>query len=560
MNAATGFEFLRPMWLLALFALPVLAWLARRGPQAAQAWRQAVDPHLLPHLIERSASPRRRLGAWTGVLAYTVAVAVVALAGPSWREVEQPLWQSRIPAVIALDLSSASLATDLPPSRLAQMRARVAARLEAHPGGPLGFVAYAGDAFTVTPLTEDVANIALFLEALEPDVMPVDGQATGRAIAWSRELMQRGGFARGHIVVLTDRADATAERAAADARAAGFTVGVVGVGTARGAEVRTRTGSTVRVALDEDSLRGLARAGGGRYAPLGAGDERAFAPTAGEDVASGRGRVQVRQDGGYWLLPAVLLFALLAWLRPARALLGVALVACLVQPFPADAANPWRRTDQQAHAKVLRGVEAYRRRDYDRAAQLFARADDAVAHYNRGNALAKGGDLEEAVAAYDEALRRAPGMDDARANRAAVMAALHRQGSGRSDQGNDRQGGASDRGDSRSRRNPRGEGEGASRGGQGRQQQAPPDPAAQAKADAAQRQRMQSELQKSRAQPSKPARGAQQDAQRRQTPQQRERQLSNDAALRRIPDEPGSLLREKFRLEYERRQRGGGRE
>ncbi len=557
MTLPGALEFLRPAWLLALLALPLLFVLARRRASVADAWRKAVDPHLLPHLIERGNEPRRAVGAWLAALA--CAFAVIALAGPSWREVEQPLWQTRVPTVLAADLSSASLATDLPPTRLAQMRARIAAQLERHPGGPLGLVVFAGDAFTVTPLTEDVANIALFLDALEPDVMPVDGQAADRAIAWSRELMQRGGFERGHIVLLTDRADAAAQRAATEARTAGYTVSVVGVGTPRGAEVRTLAGAPARVALDESSLRALASAGGGRYARLGDGDDRAFAPPSSERAANARGGAQVRQDGGYWLLPAVMLLALFAWLRPGRGMLGLALIVCLARPVPAEAADALRRPDQQAHADVLRGVEAYRRRDYDRAAELFARGDTATAHYNRGNALAKDGQLQEAVAAYDEALRRAPGMADARANRATVAAAMQRQGSGRSDQGNDRQGGASDRGDRQSRRNPKGEGEGASRGGQGRQQQAPPDAAEQARADAAQRQRMQSELQKSRAQQSQAARGARQDAQPTQTPGQRERQLSNDAALRRIPDEPGSLLREKFRLEYERRQRGGGR-
>jgi Ca-activated chloride channel family protein len=70
---------------------------------------------------------------------------------------------------------------------------------------------------------------------------------------------------------------------------------------------------------------------------------------------------------------------------------------------------------------------------------------------------------------------------------------------------------------------------------------------------------MRSALQKSRETQAQGQR-SQQDAPRPQTAEQRERQLSNDAALRRIADEPGTLLREKFRLEHERRQRGGGRE
>ncbi|MCP2899145.1 VWA domain-containing protein, partial [Salmonella enterica subsp. enterica serovar Typhimurium] len=80
--------------------------------------------------------------------------------------VEQPVWQRRAPLVVALDLSGAILATDLPPSRLAQARAKLRTLLERRRDGQIALVAYAGDAFTVTPLTEDAANVALYLDAL----------------------------------------------------------------------------------------------------------------------------------------------------------------------------------------------------------------------------------------------------------------------------------------------------------------------------------------------------------------------------------------------------------
>ena len=144
-------------------------------------------------------------------------IAVLALAGPSWRQSAQPLWQSRTPLVIALDLSTASLAADLPPSRLAQARAKLAVLLRERSGGEVGLVAFAADAFTVAPLTDDAANVALFLDALAPDVMPRDGQGTGEAIAWSAQLLKRAGATSGDIVLLTDRADSAAISAAAEA-------------------------------------------------------------------------------------------------------------------------------------------------------------------------------------------------------------------------------------------------------------------------------------------------------------------------------------------------------
>src|SRR5690606_40873225 len=65
--------------------------------------------------------------------------------------------------------------------------------------------------------------------------------------------------------------------------------------------------------------------------------------------------------------------------------------------------------------------------DYESAAQSYAQSDTAQAHYNRGNALAKAGKLDEAIKAYDEALRRQPDFEDAEANRALVEALKQQQ-------------------------------------------------------------------------------------------------------------------------------------
>ena len=140
--------------------------------------------------------------------------------------------------MIALDLSSAALATDLPPSRLLQARAKIATLLRERAGGQVGLVAFADDAFTVAPLTDDAANVALFLDALSPDVMPVDGSAPIARSIWSAQLLRQAGFEHGDILLLTDHADAAARTAAAGAAGSGYRVSVLGLGSAAGAAYR----------------------------------------------------------------------------------------------------------------------------------------------------------------------------------------------------------------------------------------------------------------------------------------------------------------------------------
>ncbi|WP_206861753.1 VWA domain-containing protein [Lysobacter changpingensis] len=559
---------LRPQWLWALLALPLLLGLWRVRRRRTSVWRENVDAHLLPHLLVERGGARVRWGAWVAGLAYVLAV--LALAGPSWRQSPQPLWQSRTPLVVAVDLSGAALAADLPPSRLAQARAKLSTLLRERQGGQVALVAFADDAFTVAPLTEDAANVALFLDALSPDVMPVDGQRADRAIEWSAQLLRQSGFDRGRILVMTDHAGEGATDAASRAVQQGYRVDVLGVGGENAVPYRRSDGAFANARLDEGSLRGLASAGNGRYARIASddGDLRALGVLdpndAGDATRVDGKRGSAWQDEGYWLLPPLMLLALFAFRRRA----ALAVVALCVLWTPVKAADLWRRADQVEHARIEQGNDAYRRGDFDAAAQAYQSGDSADAHYNRGNALAKAGQYPQAIAAYDEALKRQPGMADAIANKRAVQAAMQRkpppQGGGSGGQSKDPQQQKPDQ------KPQSGQGQQGSQSQQPQPQDSQPqgakqDPQPQSRskleagdsqqqreADAALRERMQRALeQQGQGKP-------QEQAQRRgETPQQREQRLANEAWLRRVPDDPGGLLREKFRIEHERRRSGG---
>lgn len=428
-----NFQFVRPAWLLALVLVPLLPWWLHRLRLRRNVWRDAVDAHLLQHLIEGGDVPRSgRIATGHVLAAAALALAILALAGPSWRSLPQPLWQDRTPLVVAVDLSEASRATDLPPSRLLQMRAKLTRILRERGGGQIALVAYADDAYIVSPLTDDAANIELFVDALAPEVMPDDGQRTERAIRESVLLLERAGFSRGDILLMTHRAGASARSAAGDARKAGFRVSVLGLGSAEGGSYVDRRGRRQRTWLDSGELGAVADAGDGRYvaASVDDNDLRALgvlqADRVEDAVANARKRGALAIDEGFWLLPPLLLLALFAF---RRGVLAVALLAvCLPwQVVRADEGSLWQRPDQVEHARLQRGVEAYRSGDYKAAMSHWADLPGADAAYNRGNALARQGRYDEAIAEYDRALRQQPGMADATANRRVAAAARQQQ-------------------------------------------------------------------------------------------------------------------------------------
>jgi len=565
----------------------------------SDAWRQAVDAHLLSHLLAGEGKRRTRLP-WALLLGWTLAA--LAMAGPSWRQQAQPIHQASAPLVVVLDLSSRITATDLPPSRLLQARAKIGALLRARQGGQVGLVVYADDAYTVAPLTDDAANVALYLDALAPEVMPRDGQRADRGIDWAVRLLRQTGALRGQILLVSDQADSEAALAATQARGLGLQVSVLGLGTPSGAAYRDGQGQIAQAALDETSLRAVATAGGGRYQRI-ASDDRDLKALDVLDASDGGalqrpGQARQWQDEGYWLLPPVMLLALLAFRRRAvlAAVLAVGLLPLSGQlqaqpraPMAAPTAGTmWERADQREHARLAEGVQAYRQGDFATARKQFEGIDSDAGWYNLGNVLARQGDYDGAIAAYDKALARHPQMADAVANRAVVDAARKRKSSSNNSQGQGKgqqkpqqgqqqnQQGQQDQQGQQNQQQGR-QGQQRQQGQQGQQepqgqkgQQNPAsagagqpgakqqpqaaDAQAQAQADAQQRQRMQQALQQQARAGEAGKTAVRGDG---GTPQQREEQQAVEAWMRRVPDDPGALLRAKFQLENERRKREG---
>lgn len=652
--ALADFHFLRPLALVLLLAVP-LFWLAWRHARSdAGAWRAAVDAQLLPHLIERVDGGHGRAGVLLATALWTLAV--LALAGPAWERQPMPLYRNQAARVLVLELSPTMLAQDEKPSRLARARYKLDDILARSRDMQTALIGYGADAFVAAPLTDDVATVTNLVDALDPSTMPVAGNATARAIDAAVDLIAQAGLHRGQIVLLADSVGPDAAAAAAKARARGLEVSVLGVGTPAGAPVALAQGDFLKDAagnvivsrLDESGLRAVAEAGGGRYASLTADAhdldsllgaqpvadaDAALAATQGESAQSARWR-----DRGPWLLLLLVPLALAGFRRGWLLLLMLALSVPLPRTAQAAAlADLWQRPDQQAAAALARGDAkqaaqvarspnwrgsgAYRAGDYKAAADAYARSTDADGAYNRGNALAKMGRYEDAIAAYDEALKRAPGMDDALHNRQAVEDFL-KQSKSKSDsrsgpsQDSKSASGSKD-GQEKSQQSQQSQDakdsaqQGQQQTGKDQQdkdQQAKPDASSspaeqesardqannagkddsqdeqsmrdQRKADAAGEQGDKAQAESSskpgteqqkalsreidQALAGKPQAAENKGQPRATVPQEdaatSEKKQALEHLLQRVPDDPGGLLRRKFQLEYQRRQDGGNGE
>jgi Ca-activated chloride channel homolog len=459
------FHFLRPWWLLALFALPLLWRALRQGDAGAEAWRGAVDAHLLEHLLVRGKGERGASPHW--LIAAAWLLGCVALAGPAWERLPQPLYQNRAARVIAFELAPSMLAQDVKPSRVERARYKIADILRRSGDAQTALIAYAGDAFVVAPLTDDSNTVANLVDALEPSIMPATGNDTGRAIDLGVKLVHQAGLREGEVVLVADAPGNDAIAAATRARAAGVRVSVLGIGTMQGAPIAMGSGGFLKDSagnismprLDATGLAALAAAGGGRYATYTSDASDLdkvlddLRPRAAGETMAVTAQTPRFLDRGPWLLLALVPLAALGFRRGWLMLLPLLLFAHVPRAEAMSWADLWSRADQQAQAALeagnakeaqalahdpqLRGSAAYRANDYAAAAQDFDRPDSADAQYNLGNALAKQSKYPEAIAAYDRALKQNPQLPDAAENRKAVEDWLKKQQQQRKQQDND---------------------------------------------------------------------------------------------------------------------------
>ena len=549
-------HFIRPLWLALIPLAVIIPILWRRLRRPSGDWGKICDTHLLRWLSVGNAAARRsRFGPWLAGLVWLIAA--MALAGPSWQKLPDSSFTSRDARVLVLDLSLSMLAEDLKPNRLTQARFRLSDMLDESLEGQTGLVSYAGDAFVVSPLTSDTNTIRNMLPALRPDVIPVAGSRPDRALELAAELLERSGMARGEILLIADSGSQAAVNVAGKLANRGIYTSVMAVGTVQGAPVPSgdgfisdSKGNIVVARLQRNVLQAIASAGNGRYSELTSGST-AVSPWSSVDGSEFTRKDDALgerwKDAGPWLVLVLLPLVAFSFRRGLLFLLPLLIVPGFLISTDAKAGlwdDLWASRDQQAQAALqqqraadaavlakdsaIAGEAFYRSDDFASAGQAWSQLDQADSHYNRGNALARAGEFEAAIAAYDAALNLEPEMEDAIFNRALVEQMKQQQEQQQNQENSDDQ-----------------SGEESEEGEQGEDQ------SSEDQQDSEQGDQESDEQQE----------GEQNEGEEDGEPSESEmaENWSEEDAqameqwLRRIPDDPGGLLRRKFRNQHQRR-------
>ncbi len=277
-------QFAQPAWIgIGIATCLALAFgLARWNRRRDRDLRKLAHSRLLAQLTDSVSRKRRVLKQALWLVA--LFLLFVAVARPQYGFEYREVKRRGIDLVFAVDTSRSMLAEDVVPNRLERAKLAITDFVEKLEGDRVGLIPFAGNAFSLCPLTLDYGAFFQSLDALDTGIIPHQGTDLATAVREANRLFDAEGNNHRILILITDGEDlqGAVMDAVAAAREKGMTIFTVGVGDPAGALipltqadgsqdfVRDEKGEPVRTALDESTLRKVAEATGGLYAPLGA--------------------------------------------------------------------------------------------------------------------------------------------------------------------------------------------------------------------------------------------------------------------------------------------------
>jgi Ca-activated chloride channel family protein len=466
MNWAT-FHFLHPQWFLALIPASLFIFRLYQLKSKQNFWADKIDTHLLPHLLVTEHGKQSRAVLY--LLPLTWLLAIVALANPVWEKSPVPNVRGESALIIALDLSRSMDADDVYPSRLAAVKKELLAQLKLKKTGSVGLVVFTEYAFMAAPLSLDRSTSLDIIQHAETRIMPTQGSRPDRALLKALALLKQDKQTQAQVLLITDGAyDAEAlEQAAKKITDNKYLLTIVGVGSEAGGQIQPQKnraaplasdGRVVNVAFRNDQLKTIAHNRGAYYFHFTAAHQQpdTWMPTFKEKFDAPSAHKQKSTDRwleyGPYLLFVLLPLASLAFRR------GWIGLWCLAFVFSASTLTPsarlyaataeqehsvatlwrnlWVRPDYQAYLLFKQGqlknaaekfsdpnwkaAAWYRLGQFDKAAYYYGQMNTPEANFNRANALAQQGKLEEALDAYNKTLQMDIEFRDASYNRQLV--------------------------------------------------------------------------------------------------------------------------------------------
>ncbi|OED44956.1 hypothetical protein ACH42_06230 [Endozoicomonas sp. (ex Bugula neritina AB1)] len=460
-DTLSNLHFLYPQWLWGLIPCFVSGWLLYGRNADRHGWREIIAPHLFHHLKQKSGSSLLLRPAI--VMMTILVVALLALAGPSiQREVPEAV-DNQSATIILLDNSLSMYSGDISPTRYERARQKIYRFQSLRPGAKNALITYSGSAHTITPLTDDPYFFNLYLDAIEPAMMPAEGMNLAAALEKAESLLP-GTKEPVSLLIITDSLKESDINRLVDFRERyKLPVLTLAVGTAKGGDLNLpeemKLGHTVDTRLPVDEFVSLRNSGIDVIGITSDDEDMQWLDhrmnQTSQRVHNSNSDFQW-QNNGLWLVWCLIPLTLL-WFRKGWTLFSLLLASSLslsIVPTTAkaDVIDWWLTPDQQGQLAFnyeqyveaaskfqdlyWQGLSYYRAGLYAQASSAFgqlarnAGASGSVlnmtermakASFYEANSLSQMKEWEKALTAYDRALSLNPVFPEAKKNRDAVV-------------------------------------------------------------------------------------------------------------------------------------------
>lgn len=270
------FQFRDPQYLYLLLVIPVMLGIYVAGCLLQKRkLKRMGDMRLLRALMPDRSTARQHVK--FGLMVVITALLIVILARPQYGLKQGQETSSGIEAVVMMDVSNSMMARDVTPNRLERAKLLVSNLIDRMKNDKIALGVFAGEAYPQLPITSDYASAKLFLDALSPDMVTLQGTNIGAAVDLARQSFTDNKEVGKAVILITDgeNHEEGSMEAVKEAAKEGINVYVIGVGTAEGAEIPTPNGpltdadgQVVHTALNEQMCRDMAQAGKGIYLHL----------------------------------------------------------------------------------------------------------------------------------------------------------------------------------------------------------------------------------------------------------------------------------------------------
>ena len=578
----TEFHFLRAGWILLIPIAILLIFFFKRRMLTIGNWEKLIDKRLLPYVMSRSQLSDNQYKWW--LISLISVLSIIALAGPTWERIEQPSFRTDQSLVIALDLSRSMNAQDITPNRLTRAKLKILDILERRQGAQVALIVYSANAFTVTPLTSDTDTIIALINSIDTSIMPSRGSYPALAIDKGLQLLNQASVSNGEIILVTDGGITSDSFSSAQKlRDEGYRLSALGIGSMNGAPIPKETGGFITdntgqitiSRLEVDDLKDLVEIGGGSYTSITSNDQDIDTLLSEVYSAVRESDDSVTTDQwkefGPWLLLIIVPFGSLLFRKGWVFVFLLTIMPIDNSVYALDWNDLWKTRDQQAKEAMESG-------DYDKAIELFEDSEWlAAAHYkagnyrqsangynnnsnidhlyNHANSLAKIGQFEEAIENYEKVIAEEPNAEDALYNLNLLKDLLSENQSSEENNDDGQSSEEASTGEQSQQQNgdesEQSDNEGNSKTGDSDDESdANPNQKLSNEEDI---EAIEKELERAAEENSN------QESQQEDNNESglegrmaQEQQQAMEQWLRRIPDDPGGLLRRKFRYQYQR--------